>query len=98
MALFLCKKTGKDLAVREKCCNFAARIKKVSIIRVLGKPRKKQENGQENNSSECAVYAFQHPLLRLSDCGKRARNKANCLRASISDRWTHCIPSELHYQ
>ena len=59
---------------------------------------KNKKNGKENNSSECAVYAFQHSLLRLSDCGKRARNKANCLRASISDRWTHCIPSELHYQ
>lgn len=31
---------------------------------MLGKPRKKQENGQEKNSSERAVYAFQHPLLR----------------------------------
>lgn len=50
---------------------------------MLGKPRKKQENGQEKNSSERAVYAFQHPLLRLPDCSKRTRNKANRLRANF---------------
>jgi hypothetical protein len=44
---------------------------------VLDKPLKKQENGTKTEQSEYAVYAFQHTLLRLSDCGKRARNKAN---------------------
>ena len=68
------------------------------ITRVLGKPRKKQENEQNKETSERAVYAFQHPLLRLSDSSKRARNKANRLRASILNRWSHRIPSELHYQ
>ena len=68
------------------------------LTRVLGKPRKKQENEQEKDSSERAVYAFQHSLLRLSHCSKRTRNKANRLRASFPNRWSHRIPCELHHQ
>ena len=39
----------------------------VPAIRVLGKPLKKQENANKQKTSERAVYAFQHVVLRLSD-------------------------------
>ena len=32
---------------------------------------------KEKKTSQCAVHAFQHTFLRLSDYGKRARNKAD---------------------
>ena len=33
-------------------------------------PLTKQDNDKTKTTSECAVYAFQHPLLRLLDCSK----------------------------
>ena len=70
----------------------------VPAIRVLGKPLKKQENANKQKTSERAVYAFQHAVLRLSDYGKRARDKA-IVNGTVQHNWrTHSVSNLLHHQ
>jgi hypothetical protein len=68
-------------------------------IGVLAKPPlTKQEYDKQKAKRECAVHAFQHPLLRLPDSGKRARNKANPGRSNQFDRRIDSLSYLLHYQ
>ena len=53
---------------------------------------------EKKTTHECAVHAFQHPLLRLSHCGKRARNKANRRWSHLIDRRSDRVPGKLHHQ
>ncbi len=48
---------------------------------------------KKKNSSERAVYAFQHPLLRCLIAANVLReNKKQIAFGPISHRWTHRIP------
>ena len=59
---------------------------------------KNKKNEKRTKQSECTVYAFQYPLLRLSHCSKRIGKKANPSRSHQSDRRTNRMPHLLHHQ
>ena len=59
---------------------------------------KNKNHANKKQTSERAVHAFQHTLLRLPHCSKRARNKATFIRSHQHYRRTDSVSNLLHHQ